>query len=83
MQPGAYHLCWETGDPVREIHMVELVVLACLLKNPQHCEEFPIPFLQPMQVMQCVYQGHMRTMQWATEHPDWIIKRWSCGPPRA
>jgi acyl-ACP thioesterase len=63
--------------------MVELIVLACLLSNPQHCEEFQIPFLQPMQVTQCVYQGQLRTMQWATQHPGWVIKRWSCGLPRA
>jgi hypothetical protein len=63
--------------------MVELIVLACLLSNPQHCEEFPIPFLQSMQVTQCVYQGHLHTMQWATQHPGWVVKRWSCGLPRA
>jgi hypothetical protein len=79
---GADELTWESFDPVRETHMVELVVLACLVKNPLYCEEFPIPFLQPMRIAQCVYQGHLRTMQWATEHPDWVIKRWTCGLPR-
>jgi hypothetical protein len=63
--------------------MVELVVLACLLSNPQHCAEFQIAFLPPMHVAQCVYQGYLRTVQWATEHPRWVIKRWSCAAPRA
>jgi hypothetical protein len=63
--------------------MVELLLLACLLKNPLHCEEFQIPFLEPMGIAQCVYQGQLHMVQWATEHPEWVVRRWSCGPRRA
>ena len=63
--------------------MVELVVLACLLSNPQHCEKFQIPFLPPIKVTQCGHQGQLHTMQWATAHPRWLVKGWSCGVPRA
>jgi acyl-ACP thioesterase len=62
--------------------MVELVVLACLLKDPQHCESFHVPFQQDIQAVQCVWQSQMQAAQWSGEHPDWVIRRVSCEMPR-
>jgi hypothetical protein len=64
--------------------VVELVVLACLLIRPQYCEEFHVPFLQPTVAFGCLTkQPTFEIVQWATTHPDWAIRKWTCGPPRA
>jgi hypothetical protein len=64
--------------------MVELIVLACLMADPKHCEEFHMPFLQSMAVSECVSKPPtLEVVRWATEHPSWTIKKWTCGPPRA
>jgi hypothetical protein len=64
--------------------VVELVVLACLLTRPQYCEEFHVPFLQPTVAFACLTkQPTSEVVQWAIAHPDWAIKKWTCGPPGA
>ena len=63
--------------------MAELVVLACLLTQPQHCEEFILPYLQPTVALGCMTkQPTFEIVQWAREHPGWTIRKWTCGPPR-
>lgn len=64
--------------------MVELVILACLVIQPQSCEEFQVPFLRQTVVAECVTkQPTLEIVQWAMEHPEWAIRKWTCGPPRA
>lgn len=63
--------------------MVELVLLACLLKEPERCETFRLPFEAEMATPQCVWQSQLRAAQWAAEHPEWVIRRLSCEMPRA
>jgi hypothetical protein len=63
--------------------VIELVVLACLLAEPKHCEEFHVPFVQPMAAECLARPAAFEVIQWANQHPLWIIKRWTCGPPRA
>mgnify|MGYP000175590859 CR=1 FL=1 len=43
--------------------MVELVLIACLLKDPSHCEAFRIPFAAAMQAPQCLWQSQFRAAQ--------------------
>jgi len=63
--------------------MVELVVIACLLKDLQHCETFHVPFAAEMQVPQCVWQSQIQVAQWSGEHPAWVVKKVTCEPPAA
>lgn len=63
--------------------MVELVLLACLLKEPERCETFHLPFEAEMAAPQCVWQSQLRAAQWAAEHPQWVIRRLSCEMPKA
>lgn len=63
--------------------MVELVVFACLIAQPQRCEAFHIPFAAEMQIPTCVWQSQIRVAQWAGDHPDWVVKRVSCDMPKA
>jgi hypothetical protein len=59
--------------------MVQLVLLACLVANPSHCESFTIPFQNEMSVGQCVWQSQIRAAEWSADHPNWMIKRMNCG----
>ena len=45
--------------------MFELVLFACLLKDPHHCESFRLPFSYEMQAPQCLWQSQMKAAQWA------------------
>jgi hypothetical protein len=64
--------------------MVELVVVACLMTGQPKCESFHLPFLGGMELRDCsVKQPVFELVRWAREHPDWTIRKWTCGPPSA
>jgi len=63
--------------------MIELLILACLLKDPSHCEEFRVPFVAEMSVAQCMWQSAIQAAEWTSTHPDWVIRKLRCGLPRA
>lgn len=63
--------------------MVELVLLACLIRQPKHCEEFRIPFAAMVATPQCVWQSQLRVAQWSGDHPAWIVRRIRCAMPEA
>jgi hypothetical protein len=64
--------------------MVEIVVLACLMTAPPRCEAFHLPFLGAMEIREClVKQPLYELVRWAREHPDWSIRKWTCGRPSA
>ena len=63
--------------------MMELVLLACLIKQPERCETFRIPFMGEVQAPQCVWESQMRVVQWLGEHPDWEVKKFTCEMPEA
>jgi len=63
--------------------MVELVLLACLLKEPSRCEQHYVPTAETAGMMACVLNGQFQLVQWREQHPGWVIRRWTCGAPRA
>jgi hypothetical protein len=63
--------------------MIELVLLACLLKDPQRCETFRLPFQELANMPQCVWQSQFRAAEWAGEHPDWVVRKVTCEMPKA
>ena len=63
--------------------MYELVVIACLMAQPARCEEFHLPFQQPMGAVQCMYEAQLHLVKWVQERPEWMVRRWRCGLPRA
>jgi hypothetical protein len=63
--------------------MVELVIIACLLREPERCEEFHVPFLIEMNVVQCLWQSTIHAAEWVASHPGWVIRKVRCGQPRA
>lgn len=63
--------------------LVELVLLACLVKDPSHCETFHVPFAERMNPVACVWQSQFRAAEWAGHHPDWKVRRFTCQMPGA
>jgi hypothetical protein len=63
--------------------VVELVLLACLIKEPRHCKTFRIPFGTEMQTPQCLWQSQFQVARWAGDHPAWVVKKVSCEMPEA
>ena len=61
--------------------MVELIIIACLLQDPRHCESFQVPFAPEMSVAQCMWQSTMHAAEWVAEHPRWKIRKVRCGQP--
>lgn len=63
--------------------MVELIIIACLLGEPERCESFHVPFINEMNIMQCVWQSTVHAANWAEAHPGWVIRKMRCGQQRA
>jgi hypothetical protein len=63
--------------------MVELVLLACLLKDPNHCETFRVPFGSEVTTPQCLWQSQLQAARWSAEHPGWVIRKFTCEMPEA
>jgi hypothetical protein len=58
--------------------MLELLIVACL--GGEECREFPHLY-DPYQVslMTCVASGQIEVARWVADHPEWTVRRWSCG----
>jgi hypothetical protein len=62
--------------------MVELIIIACLLKEPGHCEAFRVPFAADMPVAQCLWQSTLQAARWGADHPRWKVRKVRCGQPQ-
>jgi hypothetical protein len=63
--------------------MYELIVVACLIAHPTECAEFSVPFQEAMGIRQCMREGQLHLAEWVAGHPEWVIRKWICGLPRA
>jgi hypothetical protein len=63
--------------------MVELVLFACLVAQPTHCETFHLPFSSEMLTPACVWQSQIQVAQWSGDHPQWMVRKVSCEMPGA
>ncbi|MBY6006215.1 hypothetical protein KUV62_19990 [Salipiger bermudensis] len=59
--------------------MIELVFVACLMVDTQHCEQRSLLF-QDIGIMTCMMQGQAQLAQWSNGHPNWQIQSWKCRP---
>jgi hypothetical protein len=65
------------------LDMYELVVVACLMAQPAHCETFYLELRAGGGIMQCMMQSQVQLARWLETRPEWVIRRWTCGLPRA
>lgn len=63
--------------------MIEFVMLVCLSFAPDRCESVTMPLADTASLMTCVVGGQQHAAQWISEHPTWLLRRWTCGFPRA
>jgi hypothetical protein len=63
--------------------MFELMLLACLARDPVHCEQFWVATEAPLGMMECMVTGQQYLVRWTAEHPDWQVRIWRCALPRA
>ena len=56
--------------------MVELVIIACLVAEPETCQEFPQP--EPVSEIRCGLLGQWQCAAWQGEHPKWQVEGWKC-----
>lgn len=59
--------------------MIELAFIACLGTAPAACEDRAMLFTD-MTVAACLSGAQPQLARWASEHPRWRIRRWSCRP---
>lgn len=63
--------------------LVEIVIFACLLKEPARCETFRLPFQEEMGMTQCAWQSQLHAARWAGDNPEWLIRKFNCEVPGA
>lgn len=64
--------------------MVELILIVCSLLNPQECSVRQPAFESIYGSLRtCLTQGQLAAVRWELEHPDFEVRRWTCGAPRS
>lgn len=58
--------------------MFELVFIACLIKQPDRCEERSLQFVDMPGVMACMATAQPQLAAWTEQHPRWQVTGWSC-----
>lgn len=59
--------------------MLELIVIACLAKDPTQCREHNLTLLTPgLNASQCLYSSIPRVSRWQVMHRDWKVQTWRC-----
>ncbi|MEO0820426.1 MAG: hypothetical protein AAF074_08370 [Pseudomonadota bacterium] len=58
---------------------MELILIACLLSDPQQCREHRLRLtIEGGDAGQCMYSSPPRVARWQVMHRDWKVVRWYC-----
>lgn len=58
---------------------MELIVIACLLSDPQVCKDHRLRLtLTGGDAGQCMYSSPPRIARWQSMHRKWKVKSWHC-----
>lgn len=60
--------------------MPELFLIVCLTTAAEKCEAVSIP-LETTGMMACMQEGQLQMVAWKEEHPEYVVRSWSCGRP--
>lgn len=60
--------------------MLAIVVVACLITDPNVCKTDAIPMLVDVPPAACVVGAAPFVARWGAEHPGWRVVRWRCRP---
>ncbi len=63
--------------------LLEIVIHACLVANPAHCEYFSVPSFDPqLNEVQCMlFASRDVVTTWRVANPKWRVARWRCRAP--
>lgn len=62
--------------------MIELIVLACLISDPNQCQSLALKYAHDATSMrECAMGGQIETARWSGDHPDWRVMKMSCVRP--
>jgi hypothetical protein len=60
--------------------MIEVVALVCSMQAPLRCKDVHLSFAaDSVTPQQCMMYGQMELAKWTVGHPNWQIRKWSCG----
>ncbi len=57
--------------------MIELLFVACLVSEPDHCEKKALQF-SDISPRQCMMGAQPQLAQWTNQHPKWRVAKWKC-----
>jgi hypothetical protein len=63
------------------MQLVDLILLACSLANPNACHEYHLVFETAGSLQSCTMQAQPYLAQWVGEHPNFRVTRWHCAWP--
>lgn len=58
--------------------MFELIFIACLVGQPERCEEKALQYADIPSPMACMMNAQPQLAEWIEQHPRWRIAKWSC-----
>ena len=60
--------------------MIEVVALVCSMQAPLQCKDIHLSFAaDSVTPQQCMMYGQFELAKWTVGHPNWQIRKWSCG----
>jgi len=59
---------------------IEVILTVCAIANPVNCEDKRLQFAWDGSPRQCAMM-QMPIAAWIGDHPEWIVRRWSCDVP--
>jgi hypothetical protein len=63
--------------------MAQLVVLICLLSNPEQCSEKPVPGSDATDVVTCLRSAGDKADAWQKENSQYFVIGWRCEKKRS
>jgi hypothetical protein len=58
--------------------MAQLVVLICLLSNPEECSEKPVPDSEAKDVVSCLKTAGDKADAWQLKNNQYFVIGWRC-----
>lgn len=64
------------------MNVFDLVMLVCLISDPQSCKEETIKVSGAGEVKSCMWNAQFDMAAWAADHPKYEIRKFTCEPVR-
>lgn len=58
--------------------MIKMIVIVCMMSNPNVCKIEKIPFEENVTISQCQNYSQIILAMWNNQNPSWEIKKYRC-----